>query len=86
MAFKYLRLFASMFGKGLFYAVKRLFTLYPNPTWAVITAAVVITAYVQIGYARAERDEYGRTNAILQHQLDSIQGKNIKYNKTALWN
>lgn len=85
-AFSHLYRFFQRTGQGVWYAVKRWFLHYPNPTWIVITASVIITACVQVGRARAERDHYGRETYRLQHQLDSIQGKQIKYNKTALWN
>ena len=85
-AFIHFYRFFQRTGQGVWYAVIRWFLRYPNPTWIVITTSIIITAYVQVGKARAERDHYGQETVRLQHQLDSIQGKNIKYNKTALWN
>lgn len=65
--------------KGLFYGAKRLFTLYPNPTWAVIAACIVVFSFVKIGQARSERDSYNRKTVLLQHQLDSCMQKEIRY-------
>lgn len=65
-------------GKGVCHGLGRLFTDYPNPTWAVITICVVIVAYIQIGMARSERDSYGRRSAQLQMQLDSCLLKETK--------
>jgi len=78
--------FFQRLAQGVYYALRRLFTLYPNPTWAAIAAGVVMTAFIQVGRARAERDECNRENARLQHRLDSLENKEIKYDKTALWN
>lgn len=78
--------FFQRLSQGVYYAFKRFFTQYPNPTWIAITAIIVLTSVIQIGHARSERDEYGRENARLQHQLDSVQHKEIRFNKTALWN
>jgi len=78
-AFKSFARSVSMFGKGVWYGAKRLFCVYPNPTWVVITALLAMASVVRIGEARAERDAYGKENAQLQHQLDSLQGKEIRY-------
>lgn len=85
-AFTHFCKFFLTLGQGLYYGVRRLFKSYPNPTWAVIVTAIVITSYVQIGKARAERDSYGKKNVRLQHQLDSCVNNEVKYDKTALWN
>lgn len=85
-AFTHFWRFFQRLAQGVYYALRRLFSLYPNPTWAVIAAAIVITACVQVGKARAERDRCDKENALLQHQLDSIENKQVKYSKTALWN
>lgn len=64
---------------ALWRTLRALFTRYPNVTWAVLCAALAIVAVMQVGDARMERDQYGHENALLQHQLDSVQGKEIKY-------
>lgn len=69
----------TLLAQGVFFGIARLFRRYPNPTWAVLMACVVAAGVVKIGEARAERDSYGKENAELQQQLDSLQGKEIRY-------
>lgn len=69
----------AMFFKGVIYGTRRLFTAYPNPTWAVIAACIVVLSIVKVGEARTERDSYSRKTALLQHQLDSCLHKEIRY-------
>lgn len=64
---------------ALWRTLKAMFGLYPNLTWAGICAGLMVAAIVEIGKARAEADTYGHENWLLQHQLDSLQGKEIKY-------
>jgi len=78
-AFTHFCKFFQRLAQGVYYALRRLFAQYPNPTWAVIVTAIVITSYVQIGKARAERDSYGKENTELQQQIDSLQGKEIRF-------
>lgn len=70
---------AVLTAKGTWMAVARLFRSYPNPTWAVITACVIMTAIVAIGKARSERDHYSNMNVRLQQQVDSLMNKQVKY-------
>lgn len=64
---------------ALWRTIRAMFGCYPNITWAAICIALCIMAIVEIGKARAEADTYGHENWLLQHQLDSIQGKEVKY-------
>lgn len=59
----------ALMGKAVWMTLKRLFTAYPNQTWAVITAAAILIATVKIGEARAERDRYAKQAAQLQLRL-----------------
>lgn len=58
---------------------RNIFTRYPNVAWLVITAAITVGAYIEIGKARSERDQYSRRTAALQRQLDSCLQKETRY-------
>lgn len=70
---------AVLTAKGTWMAVARLFRSYPNSTWAVITACVVMACVVLVGKARSERDHYSKVSSELQQQVDSLMNKQVKY-------
>lgn len=71
----------ALLARGVYGVLRLLFLRYPNPTWAVLAIALVIASYVKIGEARAERDRSGMAVARLQQQLDSLQGKVVRYER-----
>lgn len=69
----------ALLARGVYGVLRLLFLRYPNPTWAVLAIALLVVSYVKIGEARSERDRSGMAVARLQHQLDSLQGKVVRY-------
>lgn len=70
-----------LLGKGLWYGAVRLFTGYPNITWAAITAIVIVVSVVKVGQARSERDSYDHKMVVLQQRLDSCMMKDTRYER-----
>lgn len=70
---------AFLLGKGVMLTFRRLFTKYPNQTWALIMVCVVVLCYIQIGNARSERDRCNKDYIRLQTQLDSCLNKEVRY-------
>lgn len=65
--------------KGVYKTLKTLFTRFPNITWGVLMAAVVIVATIKIGHVRTERDMANKQSVELSQQLDSLKKSEIRY-------
>lgn len=72
-AFMYIGRYTAVIFKNLFRGINKAAHLYP---WAFIIPLIiasVVTCFILVGQARAERDHYNQLNVHLQQQVDSYK-------------
>lgn len=72
-ALKYIQRFSLVILRNLFKAIDEAAHRWPWQLAGIVLVACVITGYVLIGQARAERDHYNQINVHLQQQVDSYK-------------
>jgi len=72
-AFVYIGRFAAVIFKNMFNGIDKAAHRWPWAFIVPIIIASVVTCFVLVAQARAERDHYNQLNAHLQQQVDSYK-------------